>query len=117
VLVHGAAVDGRMWEPQLAALSDEFTVLAWDEPGAGRFWGVRRGAPWADVEAWGDALDIIQEIEHRDITARAKLAEERRTGPTFQEKLVRSATTRNGPGLTERERRQRLTAVSAARAN
>jgi len=36
VLVHGATVDGRMWRPQLAALADEFTVVAWDEPGAGR---------------------------------------------------------------------------------
>jgi pimeloyl-ACP methyl ester carboxylesterase len=36
VFVHGASVDGRMWEPQLAALADEFTVVAWDEPGAGR---------------------------------------------------------------------------------
>jgi pimeloyl-ACP methyl ester carboxylesterase len=36
VLVHGAAVDSRMWQPQLAALADEFTVVAWDEPGAGR---------------------------------------------------------------------------------
>jgi pimeloyl-ACP methyl ester carboxylesterase len=36
VLVHGAAEDGRAWEPQLAALADEFTVVAWDEPGAGR---------------------------------------------------------------------------------
>jgi pimeloyl-ACP methyl ester carboxylesterase len=36
MLVHGAAVDGRMWRPQLAALSDELTVIAWDEPGAGR---------------------------------------------------------------------------------
>ena len=36
VLVHGAAEDGRVWQPQLAALSDEFTVVAWDEPGAGR---------------------------------------------------------------------------------
>ncbi len=36
VLVHGAACDGRVWRPQLAALSDEFTVVAWDEPGAGR---------------------------------------------------------------------------------
>ena len=35
VFVHGAAVDGRMWLPQLAALADEFTVVAWDEPGAG----------------------------------------------------------------------------------
>jgi pimeloyl-ACP methyl ester carboxylesterase len=36
ILVHGAAEDGRAWRPQLAALADEFTVVAWDEPGAGR---------------------------------------------------------------------------------
>jgi pimeloyl-ACP methyl ester carboxylesterase len=36
VFVHGAAEDGRAWNPQLAALADEFTVVAWDEPGAGR---------------------------------------------------------------------------------
>jgi pimeloyl-ACP methyl ester carboxylesterase len=36
VFVHGAASDARLWRPQLAALSDEFTVVAWDEPGAGR---------------------------------------------------------------------------------
>ena len=36
VLVHGAAADSRMWQPQLAGLADEFTVVAWDEPGAGR---------------------------------------------------------------------------------
>ena len=36
VFVHGAAGDSRMWQPQRAALADEFTVVAWDEPGAGR---------------------------------------------------------------------------------
>ena len=36
VFVHGAAEDGRVWRPQLTALADEFTVAAWDEPGAGR---------------------------------------------------------------------------------
>jgi pimeloyl-ACP methyl ester carboxylesterase len=36
VLVHGAGDDGRIWQPQLAALANEFTVVAWDEPGAGR---------------------------------------------------------------------------------
>jgi pimeloyl-ACP methyl ester carboxylesterase len=36
VLVHGAPADGRLWQPQVAALADEFTVVAWDEPGAGR---------------------------------------------------------------------------------
>jgi len=35
VLLHGAAADSRIWRPQLA-LADEFTVVAWDEPGAGR---------------------------------------------------------------------------------
>ena len=36
VLVHGAGDDGRLWRPQLDGLADEFTVIAWDEPGAGR---------------------------------------------------------------------------------
>lgn len=36
VFVHGAGEDGRVWLPQLAALADEFTVVSWDEPGAGR---------------------------------------------------------------------------------
>jgi pimeloyl-ACP methyl ester carboxylesterase len=31
-----------MWEPHLVALADEFTVVAWDEPGAGRSWDVLR---------------------------------------------------------------------------
>jgi pimeloyl-ACP methyl ester carboxylesterase len=35
VFVHGGAEDGRTWTPQLDALSDEFAVIAWDEPGAG----------------------------------------------------------------------------------
>src|SRR4051794_37501728 len=36
VLVHGAAGDAREWRSQIAGLSDDFTVIAWDEPGAGR---------------------------------------------------------------------------------
>jgi pimeloyl-ACP methyl ester carboxylesterase len=36
VFVHGAASDGRLWQPQMRDLADEFTVVAWDEPGAGR---------------------------------------------------------------------------------
>jgi pimeloyl-ACP methyl ester carboxylesterase len=35
MLVHAGAEDSRSWTPQLAALSDEFRVIAWDEPGAG----------------------------------------------------------------------------------
>ena len=36
VLVHGAAEDHRIWRPQIDALAADFTVVAWDEPGAGR---------------------------------------------------------------------------------
>jgi pimeloyl-ACP methyl ester carboxylesterase len=37
VLVHGFVGDARStWGHQLEALSDEFTVIAWDGPGAGR---------------------------------------------------------------------------------
>ena len=35
VLLHGYVGDRRMWQPQIDALSDEFTVVAWDAPGYG----------------------------------------------------------------------------------
>jgi pimeloyl-ACP methyl ester carboxylesterase len=35
VLLHGYVGDRRMWRPQIEALSDEFTVVAWDAPGYG----------------------------------------------------------------------------------
>ena len=37
-----------MWQPQLAALADEFTVVAWDEPGAGRSSDVPAGFALSD---------------------------------------------------------------------
>jgi pimeloyl-ACP methyl ester carboxylesterase len=62
VLVHGAAVDSRMWRPQLVALGDEFTVVAWDEPGAGRSSDVPRDFGLADyaicLAALIGALDL-----------------------------------------------------------
>ena len=37
LLLHGYVGDGAStWWPQLDALSDDFTVIAWDAPGAGR---------------------------------------------------------------------------------
>ena len=48
VFVHGAASDSRLWRPQLGALADEFTVVAWDEPGAGRSSDVPAGFSLAD---------------------------------------------------------------------
>lgn len=49
VLVHGAAEDSRIWTPQLADLADEFTVVAWDEPGTGASSDVPHGFGLADV--------------------------------------------------------------------
>ena len=48
VFVHGAADDHRSWQPQLEALADEFTAVAWDEPGAGRSSAVPAGFGNAD---------------------------------------------------------------------
>jgi pimeloyl-ACP methyl ester carboxylesterase len=36
MFIHGGAEDSRTWTPQLKALSDEFTVIAGDAPGAGK---------------------------------------------------------------------------------
>jgi pimeloyl-ACP methyl ester carboxylesterase len=36
VLVHGFTHDSRAWRPQLDGLSDQFTTIAWDAPGAGQ---------------------------------------------------------------------------------
>lgn len=58
VFVHGAAADGRTWRPQLAALSDEFTVVAWDEPGAGRSSDV---PPDFGLAEYADCLAILVE--------------------------------------------------------
>lgn len=35
VLLHGAVCDSRVWRPQLDALCEQFTVIAWDAPGCG----------------------------------------------------------------------------------
>jgi pimeloyl-ACP methyl ester carboxylesterase len=56
VLVHGAASDSRIWQPQLAALAGEFTVVAWDEPGAGRSSDVPAEFELAD---WADCLAAL----------------------------------------------------------
>jgi pimeloyl-ACP methyl ester carboxylesterase len=36
VLLHGFLFDSRAWRPQLEGLTDDFDVIAWDAPGAGR---------------------------------------------------------------------------------
>ena len=61
VLVHGAAEDGRVWHPQLSALADEFTVIAWDEPGAGGSSDVPAGFGLADYA--GCLAALIEALE------------------------------------------------------
>lgn len=54
VLLHGWPTNSRDWRRQLDALSDEFTVVAWDAPGAGRSSDppdTFRLADWADCLA------------------------------------------------------------------
>ncbi|MES9619534.1 alpha/beta fold hydrolase [Streptomyces tuirus] len=48
VLAHGATADARLFRPQAEDLADEFTVVAWDEPGAGRSSDVPPGFTLAD---------------------------------------------------------------------
>ena len=58
VFVHGAAEDGRVWQPQVGALADEFTVVTWDEPGAGGSSDVPAGFGLA---AYADCLAAVVE--------------------------------------------------------
>jgi pimeloyl-ACP methyl ester carboxylesterase len=58
VLVHGAGIDSRMWRPQLEALADAFTVIAWDEPGAGGSEDIPDGFGLAD---YADCLAALIE--------------------------------------------------------
>ena len=47
VLLHGYVGDGpTTWRRQIEALSDDFTVVAWDAPGAGRSSDPPEGSAW-----------------------------------------------------------------------
>lgn len=52
VLLHGWPLDSREWRRQLDGLSDEFRVVAWDAPGAGRSSDPPETARLADWAAW-----------------------------------------------------------------
>ena len=58
MLVHGAGDDSRIWHSQLAGLADEFTVVAWDEPGAGRSSDLPEGF---ELAGFADALAALIE--------------------------------------------------------
>ncbi|KGN39209.1 alpha/beta hydrolase [Knoellia subterranea KCTC 19937] len=56
VFAHGAALDSRSWGPQFAGLRDDFTVVAWDEP------GVRASAPVPAGFALADFADALADV-------------------------------------------------------
>lgn len=60
VLLHGFTQDSRVWTPQLADLSDSFTVIAWDAPGAGQ-----SSDPPGDfaIGDWADTLATLLNTE------------------------------------------------------
>ena len=64
VLVHSAASDAREWRAQVAGLSDDFTVIAWDEPGAGRSSDVP-----ADFGLAGYAMGLAALVEGLEVPA------------------------------------------------
>lgn len=62
VLLHGWPLNSREWHRQIDGLSDEFSVVAWDAPGAGRSSDPPesfRLPEWADcLAAFIEALDL-----------------------------------------------------------
>lgn len=67
VFVHGASNDCRWWEPQMAALADDFEVVAYDVRGHGRTGGSDRPRYSmdlfaADLKALVDELDLDRPV-------------------------------------------------------
>ena len=59
VLLHGFTHDSRVWRRQLENLSDQFTVIAWDAPGAGRSSDPPEGFGIGD---WADCLAGLLDV-------------------------------------------------------
>ena len=56
VLLHGFSYDSRAWRTQIEALSEHFTVVAWDAPGAGH----SSDPPDSfGISDWADCLDAL----------------------------------------------------------
>jgi pimeloyl-ACP methyl ester carboxylesterase len=53
VLLHGFTHDSRAWRPQIEGLADQFTVIAWDAPGAGQ--SADPPEPFG-IEDWAECL-------------------------------------------------------------
>ena len=67
VLLHGFASDSRTWRPQLENLADQFRVIAWDAPGAGKS---SDPPPTFGTDDWADCLGsflLALKIERADV--------------------------------------------------
>ena len=79
VLLHGFSHDSRAWRPQLESLADQFTVIAWDAPGAGRSvdppetFGI---SDWADCLAGFLAAVAVQQAHIVGLSWGGLLAQE-----------------------------------------
>ncbi len=61
VLLHSIFTDSRIWAAQIEALSDQFTVLAWDAPGCGESADPPPGWTMTDFAALlGRTLDSLE---------------------------------------------------------
>src|SRR5207237_7805183 len=62
VLAHGFLMDSTMFDPQVAALRDEWRVITWDQRG--------HGQTVSDAQRfsfWGSAADLAGLLDHLDI--------------------------------------------------
>ena len=56
ILLHGFTQDTRIWEDQFRHLSEDFTMLSWDAPGA----GLSSDPPESQkLEDWADQLSVL----------------------------------------------------------
>jgi pimeloyl-ACP methyl ester carboxylesterase len=61
ILLHGLMQDSRIWKTQVDSLSEHFTVIAWDAPGAGR----SADPPETfTIKDWADCLASLMDSEH-----------------------------------------------------
>ena len=61
VLLHGFTIDSRFWELQVDALSEDFTVIAWDAPGAGQ--SSDPGETFS-LRDWADCIAALLDSAH-----------------------------------------------------
>ena len=61
LLLHGFTIDSRVWELQIDALSEDFTVVSWDAPGAGQSSDPPETFSLSD---WADCISALLDSAH-----------------------------------------------------